>query len=121
MNSLLDFDKLYADVMKIDSAIRMPQFKITQVKKSVADLETTSIQSSMMMNSRWCIITQVKDGRRKNIEHKLGNTKYAMAEYDKLKRIAFPINKKYMLLLTTEIDADHANVIDKVLELIRDI
>jgi len=44
-----------------------------------------------------------------------------MAEYDKLKRIAFPINKKYMLLLTTEIDADHANVIDKVLELIRDI
>jgi len=52
MNSLLDFDKLYADVMKIDSAIRMPQFKITQVKKSVADLETTSIQSSMMMNSR---------------------------------------------------------------------
>ena len=58
---------------------------------------------------------------RKNIEHKLGNTRYAMAEYDKLKRITFPINKKYMLLLTTEIDADHANVIDKVLELICDI
>ena len=44
-----------------------------------------------------------------------------MAEYDKLKRITFPINEKYMLLLTTEINTDHANVIDKVLELISDI
>ena len=44
-----------------------------------------------------------------------------MAEYDKLKQITFQINKKYMLLLTTEIDTDHVNVIDKVLELIRDI
>ena len=44
-----------------------------------------------------------------------------MAEYDKLKRITFPINEKYMLLLTTEINTDHVSVIDKVLELIRDI
>ncbi len=55
---------------------------------------------------------------RKNIEHRLGNTKYAMAEYDKLKRITFPINEKYLLLLATEISTDHASVIDKVLELI---
>jgi len=55
---------------------------------------------------------------RKNIEHKLGNTEYAMAEYDKLKRMTFPINEKYMLMLTTEINADHTRVINKVLELI---
>ena len=55
---------------------------------------------------------------RKNIEHKLGNTKYAMAEYDKLKRITFPIDEKYMLLLTTETSVDHTRIINKVLELI---
>jgi hypothetical protein len=55
---------------------------------------------------------------RKNIEHKLGNTKYAMAEYDKLKRISFPINEKYLLMLATEINTDHAKVINMVLELI---
>lgn len=55
---------------------------------------------------------------RKNIEHKLGNTKYAMAEYDKLKRITFPIDEEYMLLLTTETSADHTRIINKVLELI---
>ena len=41
-----------------------------------------------------------------------------MAEYEKLKRITFPINKKYLLMLTTETNTDHANVISKVLELI---
>jgi hypothetical protein len=56
---------------------------------------------------------------RKNIEHKLGSTKYAMAEYDKLKRITFPINEKYLLLLTTETNADHTGIIDKVLDLIQ--
>jgi len=55
---------------------------------------------------------------RKNIEHKLGTTKYAMAEYDKLKRISFPINKEYLLMLATEINTDHTSVINKVLELI---
>ena len=55
---------------------------------------------------------------RKNIQHKIGNTKYAMAEYDKLKRISFPINEKYLLMLATEINTDHTKVINKVLELI---
>jgi len=53
---------------------------------------------------------------RKNIEHKIGKTKYAMAEYEKLKRISFPIDDKYLLMLTTEINTDQ--VINKVLELI---
>ena len=122
MNNLLDFDKLYADVMKIDSAIRYAVIQNNTGEKICGGFRDNvnpilnDDELKMMhyyASQRW--------ETRKNIEHKLGNTKYAMAEYDKLKRITFPINKKYMLLLTTEIDADHANVIDKVLELIRDI
>ena len=122
MNSLLDFDKLYADVMKIDSAIRYAVIQNNTGEKICGGFRDNinpilnDDELKMMhyyASQRW--------ETRKNIEHKLGNTKYAMAEYDKLKRITFPINKKYMLLLTTEIDADHANVIGKVLELIRDI
>ena len=56
---------------------------------------------------------------RQNIEHKIGNTKYAMAEYDKLKRLTFPINEKYLLMIATEISTNHTSVINKVLELIR--
>jgi hypothetical protein len=122
MNNLLDFDKLYADVMKINSTIRYAVIQNNTGEKICGGFRDNinpildDDELKMMhyyASQRW--------ETRKNIEHKLGNTKYAMAEYDKLKRITFPINKKYMLLLTTEIDADHANVIDKVLELIRDI
>jgi hypothetical protein len=58
---------------------------------------------------------------RKNIEHKLGNTKYAMAEYDKLKRITFPIDEKHLLMLTTEVIANHTTIIDKILNLLQDL
>jgi len=58
---------------------------------------------------------------RKNIEHKLGITKYAMAEYEKLKRLTFPINEKYLLLITTEISAEHTDIIKKVLNSIHDL
>lgn len=57
---------------------------------------------------------------RKNIEHKLGNTKYAMAEYDKLKRITFPIDEKHLLMITTEIDSNHTGIIDNILKLLKD-
>ena len=122
MNNLLDFDKLFADVMKINSTIRYAVIQNNTGEKICGGFRDNinpilSDDELKMMHyyasQRW--------ETRKNIEHKLGNTKYAMAEYDKLKRITFPINKKYMLLLTTEIDTDHTNVIDKVLELIRDI
>ena len=122
MNQLLDFDKLYADVMKTNSTIRYAVIQNNTGEKICGGFRDNinpilnDDELKMMhyyASQRW--------QTRKNIEHKLGNTKYAMAEYDKLKRITFPINKKYMLLLTTEISTDHANVIDKVLELIRDI
>ena len=122
MNNLLDFDKLYANVMKINSTIRYAVIQNNTGEKICGGFRDNinpilnDDELKMMhyyASQRW--------ETRKNIEHKLGNTKYAMAEYDKLKRITFPIDKKYMLLLTTEINTDHANVIDKVLELIRDI
>ena len=55
---------------------------------------------------------------RKNIEHKIGTNKYAMAEYDKLKRISFPIDEKHLLMIATETETDHTNVINKILNLI---
>jgi len=122
MNSLLDFDKLYADVMKINSTIRYAVIQNNTGEKICGGFRDNinpilnDDELKMMhyyASQRW--------ETRKNIEHKLGNTKYAMAEYDKLKRITFPINEKYMLLLTTEINTDHVSIIDKVLELIRDI
>ncbi|MDH3341468.1 MAG: hypothetical protein OEL84_09345 [Nitrosopumilus sp.] len=43
-----------------------------------------------------------------------------MAEYDKIKRLTFIIDESHLLMMTTEINSDHAKIITMVLELIKD-
>jgi hypothetical protein len=118
----LDLDKLYDDVMGIDSAIRYAAIQNGSGEKMHGGFKEGIIpilnadELKMMhyyASQRW--------QTRKNIEHKLGNTKYAMAEYDKLKRITFPIDEKHLLMLTTEVNANHTTIIDKILNLLQDL
>ena len=115
----MDLDKLFTDVMKIDSTIRYASIQNkdgVKIKGGFRENITPLLNDDELRmmhyyaSQRW--------HTRKNIEHKIGNTKYAMAEYDKLKRISFPIDNKYLLMLTTEINTDHTRVINTVLELI---
>ena len=56
---------------------------------------------------------------RKNIEHRIGKTKYALAEYDKMKRISFPINDRYLLMIHTSMENDHQKIINEILNIIK--
>jgi hypothetical protein len=119
MKLILDFDKIYANVMEIDSTIRYAVIQSDTGEKICGGFRENI--SPILNNEELKMMHYYASQRwhtRKNIEHKLGNTKYAMAEYEKLKRITFPINEKYMLLLTTEINAEHTNIIKEVLNLI---
>ena len=115
----MDFDRLYMDVLKIDSTIRYAAIQNHDGTKICGGFRDniTPILNDDELRMMHYYASQRWD-TRKNIEHKLGTTKYAMAEYDKLKRISFPINKEYLLMLATEINTDHTSVINKVLELI---
>jgi hypothetical protein len=42
-----------------------------------------------------------------------------MAEYEKIKRITFPLENFHLLLITTEVQADHGKIIEKVLDMIK--
>ena len=119
MKLILDFDKLYANVMKVDSTIRYAVIQSDTGEKICGGFRENI--SPILNDEELKMMHYYASQRwhtRKNIEHKLGNTKYAMAEYEKLKRVTFPINEKYLLLLTTEINAEHTNIIKKVLNLI---
>lgn len=115
----MDFDKLYSDVMKVDSTIRYAAIQNTNGEKIFGGfrdgiIPILSDEELKMMHyyasQRW--------QTRQNIEHKIGPTKYAMAEYDKLKRISFPINEEFLLMVTTDVQNNHTNIINKVLEII---
>ncbi len=115
----MDFDKLFTNVMRIDSTIRYAAIQDSNGEKITGGFREniTPILNDDELKMMHYYASQ-RWQTRKNIEHKIGNTKYAMAEYDKLKRIVFPINEKYLLMLATEINTDHTSVINKVLELI---
>lgn len=39
-----------------------------------------------------------------------------MTEYEKIKRITFPLGRDHLLLVTTEVAGDHVKVIDNILK-----
>ena len=51
-------------------------------------------------------------------EHKLGKTKYALAEYENVKRVTFPLEQKILLLVSMEPNSNHDFIIRKILNLI---
>lgn len=118
----MDFDKLYVDVMDIDSTIRYAAVQNKDGEKICGGFRGNV--NPILSNDELKMMHYYASQRwqtRKNIEHRLGNTKYAMAEYDKLKRITFPIDEKYLIILTTEVNTNHTNIIEKVLKLLQHI
>jgi len=116
----MDFDKLFTNIMDVDSSIRYVAIQNSTGEKINGGFREniTPILSNDELKMMHYYASQ-RWQTRKNIEHKIGNAKYAMAEYDKLKRITIPINDKYLLMLATEISTDHTKVINKIIELIQ--
>jgi hypothetical protein len=55
---------------------------------------------------------------RNALAPKVGKGRYSMTEYEKIKRMTIPL-EDHLLLVTTEVDADHSKVIDSVLKLLK--
>ena len=54
---------------------------------------------------------------RNEVSEKIGKGKYALVEYEKLKRITLPLDSENILYITTDVEADHAKIIAKALRL----
>jgi hypothetical protein len=55
---------------------------------------------------------------RNSLSSKVGKGRYAMAEYEKIKRITFPLEQSHLLLVTTEVDAEHNKIIRNILTML---
>ena len=54
---------------------------------------------------------------RSQLAPKIGKGKYVLAEYEKIKRITMPLGDEHLLYVTTEVDADHSVIIDRITRL----
>jgi hypothetical protein len=54
---------------------------------------------------------------RNQLAPKIGKGKYLLAEYEKIKRITISLGDKHLLYVTTEAEADHSVLIDRITKL----
>ena len=115
----MDFDKLNNEILALDRSIRYSAIQNSHGEKICGNFQEniTPILSDEEIKMMHYYASQRWD-TRKRIQHKIGNAKYAMAEYEKLKRITFPIDEKFLLMVTTEVDAEHQKIINSILEII---
>jgi hypothetical protein len=117
----LDYGNLCKEILTIDPKIRYAgvcddtgETKYGGQREGVENLlspEETK-KSNLQALARW--------GLRNSLSSKVGKGKYAMAEYEKVKRITIPLEYNgHLLLITTEVDANHGRIIEHVLKLIQ--
>jgi hypothetical protein len=117
----MDYGKVCREILNLDPKIRFAgvcddtgETKFGGQREGVKNLlspEETK-KSNLQALARW--------GLRNTLSTKVGKGRYAMAEYEKVKRITIPLDdNSHLLLVSTEVNADHDRIIDKVLKLIQ--
>ena len=116
----MDYTKVCKEILDLDPKIRFAgvcdesgEIKFGGQREGLANLLTAeeTKRSNLQALARW--------GLRNSLASKVGKGKYAMAEYEKIKRITAPLGNDHLLLVTTEVDADHQNIIGKVLKILQ--
>ena len=114
----MDYDKICKDILDLDPKVRFAGIcndtgdtiyggMREGITSHLSPDETR--QSNRLAIGRW--------GLRNALSPKTGRPKYAMAEYEKIKRATLPIND-YLLLITMEVEADHTRIIAQILKII---
>ncbi|MGI9012374.1 MAG: DUF6659 family protein [Nitrososphaeraceae archaeon] len=115
----MDYDNLCKVVIDIDSEIRFAgicdesgEIKHGGQREGVENILSNeeTRKSNLQALARW--------GLRNSLSSKIGRGKYAMAEYEKIKRITIPLDDEHLLLITTEVQADHGKIISNTLKLL---
>jgi hypothetical protein len=86
-----------------------PSLVVNEGIKNLLSPEETK-RSNLQALARWAL--------RNSLSPKVGKGKYAMAEYEKVKRITIPLDNSHLLLVTTKVNADHSRLIDQVLKMV---
>ena len=105
----------YKDIMSIDPKIRLVTICDTngniifyRHRQGVQNLLSNdeSKKSLEMAMYSWKV--------REGLSDKIGKGMYVLAEYEKIKRITMPFGDDLLLYLTTEVEADHSNIYDRI-------
>ena len=112
---VMDYKKIYEDIMNFDPKIRLVTICNLEGKimhsghrQGVTNLLTPeeSKKSLDLAINAWKV--------RSELAPKIGKGRYVLAEYEKIKRITMPLGDEHVLYITTEVEADDRGIIEKV-------
>jgi hypothetical protein len=117
MSNRETFYTLYNSIMNLDPKVRF----VTILDKAGTILfggQREGIQNYLSEDDQKKSIKHVTDAwfSRNQFSSGIGEGKYAMAEYDKVKRFTFPLKNNYIVYITTEPEVDHYSFVKDVLK-----
>jgi hypothetical protein len=112
--SRIDYGRFFEEIMKLDQNIRFVASYDGQFNAKFRDgihgyFNDEEIKSFLSKaQKRW--------DSRKQMSLKIGDPKFAMAQYDKVNRITIPLDNDGVILVTTEIDIDISKLVTGIIE-----
>jgi hypothetical protein len=114
----MNYQKLYQDILSLDRNIRMVTICDTNGKVIYSDHRpgvTNLLTPDESKKSLEMAVNAWKS--RSQLATKIGRGKYVLAEYEKIKRITMPLGERHIVYVTTELQANHDNIISGITRL----
>ncbi len=114
LESPVEYGKFFDEVIKLDESIRYAAIYDGQLNAKFKSgvqryFKEEEIKSSLSeVQDRWV--------SRKKMSFKIGEPKFAMAQYGKVNRITMALGDEGIILVTTELDADINKLVDEIIE-----
>ncbi|NNL52891.1 MAG: hypothetical protein HKP33_02685 [Nitrosopumilus sp.] len=113
---ILEYEKICDDILECDEKIRYVGVydygelhdKMKEGLQSHLSREETELSLSQAVY-RW--------STRKKTSEKIGKPIFALAKYEKIFRITIPIGGAGLILISTELDADVNEIVEKILKI----
>ena len=115
----MDYEKLCHDVLDLDPKVRFVgicdntgEIKNGGLREGVQSILTDEEikKANLITLARWRLHNKLAD--------RIGKARYAMEEYEKVKQITMPLEDEHLLLISTEVDAEHGKIIESAIQLI---
>ena len=115
----MDYEKLCNDVLNLDVKVRFVgvcdntgEIKNGGLRDDIKSILTDEEikRSNLISLERWRLHNTLAD--------RIGKVRYAMEEYEKVKEITMPLEDEHLLLISTEVNADHGKIIESSIQLI---
>src|ERR687889_2746236 len=116
----MNYQELQSDIMNIDTKIRLVTICDINGKVMFSDHRQGVKNLLSPEESKESLELAVNSWKtRTKLAPKIGKGKYVLAVYEKIKRITMPLgdDDHHLLYITTEVQADHSNIIRRVSEI----